>query len=104
MREYLVYYLYIFTYKSICYHSENTTVDRIAEPYVLGAKGSSTCNEGYVITTTTECEAACGALGKKMGHPASAIDGNPCYITGNKHNWCKQDGKPNQKAQLVCKI
>ena len=86
------------------FFSKNTIVHRIAQPYVLGAKGSSTCNEGYVITTTTECEAACGALGKKMGHPASAIDGNPCYITGNKHNWCKQDGKPNQKAQLVCKI
>ena len=57
IRQYLVYYLYSFTYKSICYHSENTIVDRIAEPYVLGAKGSSTCVEGSVITTTAECEA-----------------------------------------------
>ena len=90
----------MFTYESIWYHSKNAIVNAIAQPYVLGAKGSSTCDEGSVITTTTECEAACDALGKKMGHSASAIEGNPCYITGTQR--CKQDGQPNPKAQLVC--
>ena len=79
---------------------KNTIVGWFPQSYVLGTKGSSTCDEGSVITTTTECEAACDALGKKMGHPTSAIDGNPCYITGTQR--CKQDGRPNRKAQLVC--
>ena len=82
------------------FFSKNTIVDRIAQPYVLGAKGSSNCVEGSVITTTTECETACDALGKKMEHPASAIDGNPCYIIGTQR--CKQDGQTNPKAHLVC--
>ena len=79
----------------------NTLVDRLAQPYVLGEKGSETCDKGFVITTTKECNAACDALGKKMGHPSSAIDGNPCYITRTKR--CKQDGQHNPGAHLVCK-
>ena len=73
------------------YHTLDTS-------YVQGDRGKQYCHMGSTITTTQECKVACDKLGKKVvtGH-----DGKPCYIAGNGR--CKQDGKQNPRAHLVCK-
>ena len=67
--------------------------------YVEGNVGSRTCVLGSPIMTSQECKTACGKLNKKV-LLSTLNDGRPCYI-GKKG--CKQDGRPNRKARLVCK-
>ena len=66
--------------------------------YVQGNKGSKTCDIGSTITTTQECKVACDALDKIV---VPGQDGEPCYIAGTGR--CKQDGRHNPRAYLVCK-
>ena len=53
---------------------------------------------GSTINTTQECKVACDALDKKV---VPGQNGEPCYIAATGR--CKQDGRQNRRAHLVCK-
>ena len=62
-------------------------------------RGKRDCSDGSMIRDTTECEAACDAVGATA--PKSLKDGKPCYRNGQGK--CRQNNAFGGGASLICK-
>ena len=68
--------------------------------YFKGVKGNTNCEDqgGMNIMSMDECKTACNELGINIG---TLKNNKVCYVAGN--NKCRQTGRPNAKASMICK-